>query len=201
MKHKGLYIATIVFFFLVNTTYYWEGKMGMLDMITFLLLIIYFLVLTLLLFGQAFFAIREQLKNRQRLFLIGLLTVVLCLSYFYPYGLINFDKFERDSLLIAQREGAANCMTTLKLRDDMIFIERNVCFGVTETTGTYSIKGDTIFFENVSLGRNESGFYEFAVIKKREIKSEQYLGDLIRYKNYSDTSGIALWIIKNELTK
>ncbi len=201
VKHKGLYIATIIFFLLVNTTYYWEGKMGMLAMVTFLLLILYFLVLTVLLLGQTFFAIREKSKNRQRLFLIGLMTVVLGLSFFYPGGLINFDKFERDSLLIAQREGAANCMTTLKLRDDNTFIERNVCFGVTETTGTYRIKGDTIFFETVSLGRHESGFYKFAVIKNRENKSEKYLGDLVRYKNYSDTTGIPLWIIKNELTK
>jgi hypothetical protein len=51
-------------------------------------------------------------------------------------------------------------MTTLKLRDDKTFIERNVCFGVTETTGTYNIKGDTIFFEKVTFGRHESDFYK-----------------------------------------
>jgi len=175
--------------------------MGIFAMVTFLLLILYFLVLTVLLFSQTFFAIREKLKNRQRLFLIGLITVILGLSFFYPGGIINFDKFERDSLLIAQREGAANCMTTLKLRDDKTFTERNVCFGVTETTGTYNIKGDTIFFEEVSLGRHESDYYKFAVIKNRENKSEKYFGDIVRYKDYSDTTGIALWIVKNELTK
>lgn len=201
MKHKGLSIATIIFFLLVNTTYYWEGKMGMFAMVTLLFLILYFLVLIVLLLGQTFFAIREKLKNGQRLFLIGLMTVVLGLSFFYPGGLINFDKFERDSLLIAQREGAANCMTTLKLRDDKTFIERNVCFGVTETTGSYNIKDDTIFFEKVSLGRHKSEYYKFAVIKNRETKTEKYLGDLVRYKDYSDTTGIALWIIKNELTQ
>lgn len=170
-------------------------------MLTFLLLILYFLVLTGFLIGQSFFAIRERLKNRNRLFLIGSMTIVLGLSFLYPGGLINFSRFERDSVFIAQREGAANCMTTLKLRDDKTFIERNVCFGVTETTGTYNIKGDTIFFDKVSLGRHESDFYKFAVIKNRETKSEKYLGDLVRYKDYSDTTGIALWIIKNELTK
>jgi len=175
--------------------------MGMFAMITFLLLILYFLVLTILLLGQTFFAVREKLKNRKRLFLIGVMTSVLGLSFFYPGGLVNFDKLESDSVFIAQREGAANCMTTLKLRDDQTFIERNVCFEVTETTGTYNIKGDTIYFEKVSLGRHESEFYKFAVIKKRETKSEKYLGALVRYKDYSDTTGIALWIIKNELTK
>jgi len=148
-----------------------------------------------------FFAIQEKLKNRTRLFLIGIMTAVLGLSFFYPGGLINFDKLENDSVFIAQREGSANGMTTLKLRDDKTFIERNVCFGVSETTGTYNIKGDTIFFNKVSLGRHESEFYKFAVIKKRETKNEKYLGDLVRYKNHSDTTGHALWIIKNELTK
>lgn len=170
-------------------------------MLTFLFLILFFLVLTSFLIGQAFSAIREKLKNRQRLLLIGIMTVILGLSFLYPGGLINFSRLERDSVLIAQREGAANCMTTLKLRDDKSFIERNICFGVTETTGTYNIKGDTIFFEKVSLGRHESDFYKFAVIKNRETKSETYLGDLVRYKDYSDTTGIALWIIKNVLTK
>jgi len=201
MKHKGLYIATIIFFLLVNTTYYWEGRMGMFAMVTFLLLILYFLVLTGFLLGQTFFAIREKFINRQRLFLIGIMTVLLGLSFLYPGGLLNFSRFERESIFIAQREGVANCMTTLKLRDDMTFIERNVCFGVIETTGIYNIKGDTIFFEKVSLGRHESDFYKFAVIKNRETKSEKYLGDLVRYKDYSDTTGIGLWIIKNELTK
>lgn len=170
-------------------------------MLTFLLLILYFLVLTGFLVGQAFSAIREKLKNRQRLLLIGIMTVVLGLSFLYPGGLINFSRLESDSVFIAQREGAANCMTTLKLREDKTFIERNVCFGVTETTGIYNIKGDTIFFEKVSLGRHESDFYKFAVIKNRETKSEKNMGDLVRYKNYSDTTGIELWIIKNELNK
>ncbi len=170
-------------------------------MLTFSLLILYFLVLTVILLGQAFFAVREKLRNKNRLILIGLMTVVLALSFLYPSGLINFDKLERDSIFIAQREGAANCMTTLKLRDDKTFIERNVCFGVTETTGTYNVKDDTIFFHNVSLGRHESDLYKFAIIKSRETKSEKYLGDLVRYKDHSDTTGIALWIIKNELNK
>lgn len=129
------------------------------------------------------------------------MTGVLGLTFLYPGGLINFSRLERDSVFIAQREGAANCMTTLKLRDDKTFIERNVCLGVTETTGTYNIKGDTIFFEKVSLGRYKNEYYRFAVIKNRETKSEKYLGDLVRYKDISDTTGIVLWIIKNELTK
>ena len=92
-------------------------------------------------------------------------------------------------------------MSTLKLRGDKSFIERSVCFGVTETKGTYNLKGDTIFFENISLGSRESDFYKFAVIELRESKNENYLGDLVIYKDNSDTTRIALSIIKNDLTK
>lgn len=175
--------------------------MGMFAILPFLLLILCFLVLTSFLIGQSFYAIKERLKNRSRLFLIGSMTIVLGLSFLYPGGLINFSRLESDSIFIAQREGAANCMTTLKLRNDKTFIERNVCFGVSETTGTYNIKDDTIFFEKVSLGRHENDFYKFAVIKNRKTKSEKYLGDLVLYKDYSDTTGIALLMIKDELTK
>lgn len=184
----------------MNTTYFWEGKIGMFAMLTFLLLILYFLVLTGFLIRQIFLARNEGYKNRKRLFLIGFMTIVLSAFFFYPGGLINFENFESNSILIAQDKGAANCMTTLKLREDMTFIQRNVCFGVTEITGTYNIKGDTIFFDKISLGRHESEFYKFAVIKNRETKSENYFGALVRFKDYVDTIGSALYITKNELS-
>ena len=96
------------------------------------------------------------------------MTFVLTTSFIFPHGLINYGIFESESLLIAQREGAANCMTTLKLKVNNTFVETNVCFGVTETTGKYRLSGDTIYFENVSLGRNKKEFYEFAVIVNKE---------------------------------
>lgn len=126
------------------------------------------------------------------------MTFVLTTSFLFPNGLINYGIFETESVLIAQREGAANYMTTLKLKENNTFIERNVCFGVTETTGIYKLSGDTIYFENVSLGRHENEFYEFAVIVDKE-QEGKYLGDLVRYKNDADTTGTPLWITKNEI--
>lgn len=197
MKQKGLYIASLIFFLLVNTTYFWESKMGIFAMLTFLLLVIYFLVLSALLFGQLFFTIREKFKNRKRLYVIAFMTFVLGSTLLFPRGLIDFIRFESNSVLIAQREGAANCMTTIELKENKTFTEKNICFGVTETTGTYRLKSDTIFFENVALGRQESDFYKFAVIKKIGKKSSE----LVRYESYSDTIGIPLFIVKNELNK
>lgn len=201
MKQKGLVYATIVFFLLLNTTYYWEGKMGLFAMVTFLLLILYFLILMVLFLEQVYFAAKEKFKNIQRLFLIGIMVIVLSLSFLYPNGIIDFSKFENESIFIAQREGAANCMTTLRLRDDNTFHEWNVCFGVTETKGTYHVKGDTIYFERVSHSRQDSKFYKFAIIKYPETNSEKNLGILVRFKDNSDASGTPLWIIKNELIK
>ena len=199
MKHKELYIAIIIFFLLVNTSYYWEGLVEMYANVTVSLLLFYFVILTAILFKHSFIAINEKLSNRPRLILIAVMTVVLGLSYFYPNGLINFNYFQDKPIFIAQREGAANCMTTFTLQADKTFIERTVCFGVETTTGTYSIKGDTIFFENVSTGRQKDVYFKFGVIKLAQDHNEYKLGDIVRFESYPDTTGNPLWIIKNEL--
>jgi len=201
MKHKRLLIATILFFILINTTYFWEGKLGMVAMLTSLLLIISFLVLTFLLFRQIYISIKEKFIDKQRLIVIAILTLTLVIPVFFPAGLINFEKFESESILIAQREGAANCLTTLKLKKNKKFNERTVCFGITEITGTYKLIGDTIFFDYDSPSRQQNKYYKFAIIKNVDSNNKKYKGDLVRFEDNSDTTGIALWIIKNELKK
>jgi len=201
MKHKRLLIATILFFILINTTYFWEGKLGMVAMLTSLLLIISFLVLTFLLFRQIYISIKEKFIDKQRLIVIAILTLTLVIPVFFPAGLINFEKFESESILIAQREGAANYLTTLKLKKNKKFNERTVCFGITEITGTYKLIGDTIFFDYDSPSRQQNKYYKFAIIKNVDSNNKKYKGDLVRFEDNSDTTGIALWIIKNELKK
>ena len=201
MKNKGLLITTIIFFLTVNTTYYWEGKLGLFAFPAFLVLVAIYFGLAIALIRQLYLAVREKLVDKSRLLLIGLLTIVLALTFIKPFGLINFDKLEGDNILIAEREGAANCMTTLKLKDDFTFRERNVCFGVTEIKGNYHLQNDTIYFDNVSVGRHENEFYKFAVVKPSEFDNSKILGDLIRYKDLTDTIGHKLWITKNELNK
>ena len=200
-RYKSLIIASAIFFILVNTTYYWEGKMGMAAMITFLLMVLYFVVLVVLLLRQTYLAISEKLQNRQRLLLIGLMTSVLVLSVFFPHGIVDFEKIESEIVFIAEREGVANCMTTLKLRKDKTFKNRNVCFGIAETTGTYEIKGDTVFFKSNSWGSGGKDFYEFAVLERNKSANEKYLGRLVQFKSKSDTTGLSLGIIKNDLAK
>jgi len=126
------------------------------------------------------------------------LAIFLSLIYIFPDGLISFDRWRGNALLVAQREGVANCMSTIVLKEDNKFIERDVCFSLTEISGDYKFKNDTIYFENVRTGRNEDGFYQFAVIKPSMLKTKNSF-DLIRYKDKNDTVGNTLWIIKNEL--
>lgn len=201
MKQKRLFITTILFFLIVNTNYYWEGKLGFFAFPVDLLLVIVYFVLGFLLLRQLFFAFREKFIDSQRLVIIGILVVVLTMTFLKPNGLINFDKLQGKDLLVAEREGAANCMTTLKLKENNTFIERSVCFGVMEIKGNYELKGDTIFFKDTGFVRHENGYYKFAVIRKSDTEKTKYLGDIVMYKSYSDTTGRDLWITENKLTK
>ncbi|MBP6023036.1 hypothetical protein [Ferruginibacter sp.] len=201
MKNKGLIISTIIFFLLVNTTYYWESKLGLVAFPAFLFLVIVFFVLLILLLRQIILAIKEKFSERQRLLIIAILTTVLALAFFKPAGLIDFEKFEGKDILVARREGAANCMTTFKLKENSKFTEKSVCFGMTEIKGDYKLKKDTIFFENVELARGEDEFYKFAVIRPSKFNKDNNHFDLVRYKDLNDTTGHELWITKNDLYK
>jgi hypothetical protein len=201
LKNKGLIITTIIFFLLVNTTYYWQSKLGLLAFPAFLFLVVVFFVLLILLLLQLFLAIKEKFSDRQRLLIIAMLTIVLVLAFFNPAGIIDFERFEGSDILIAQREGAANCMTTFKLKENNKFTEKSVCFGMTEIKGDYKLKNDTIFFENVELGRDENEFYKFAVIRPSKFYKDNNHFDLVRFKDLNDTIGRELWITKNDLYK
>ena len=112
----------------VNTTYYWEGKLGLFAFPAFLILAVIYLGLGVVLIRQIYFLVKEKFTDKTRLINIGLLAIVLTLTFLRPFGLIDFDKLEGDNILIAEREGAANCMTTLKLKDNFTFSERSVCW-------------------------------------------------------------------------
>jgi len=201
MKKYGLLIATIIFFLIVNTSYYWEGKLGLFAFPSFILLILIYIGLGISLFRQLYLIIKEKFDNKLRLITIGLLVFVLIITFLRPNGLINFDKLEGGDILVAEREGAANCMTTLKLKDDYTFKERNVCFGVTETKGDYYIKNDTIYFDNINIGRHIDEYYSFGVVKPSKFSKDGKHFDFVRYKSLTDTLGHELWITKNEMNK
>lgn len=199
MKNKVVLITTLIFFIIVNTSYFWMKEIGVLAMVAFIFLALAFIVLGIVLLFQLYYAAIENFKDKGRNITIGLLTAVLLLTYFKPEGIIEFEKLlEGKDLLIAQREGAANCTNTMKLTDNGKFIEKSVCFGIAENKGDYQIKNDTIFFKNVSIGTDQKYYYQFAVIKPSDCDN---CFELALYDSMKDTIPYMLPIIKNDLKK
>ena len=201
MKKYGLIIVTMVFFLIVNTSYFWEGSLGFVAFPFFFLLILIYLALGILLIKHLFLAFKEKFNNKLRLLSSVFLLFVLTTTFLKPNGLIDFSKLEAYDVLVAEREGAANCLTTLKLKDDFFFFLRVVCFGVTETTGKYHIKNDTVYFDNVNKGRHYGEYYSFGIIRPSKFSKDGKRFDFVRYKSLSDTVGYEIWIVKNEMNK
>mgnify|MGYP000639798054 CR=1 FL=1 len=194
-KYNTILIATFLFFLLINTAQLWEGKIGFFAIPTILLMAIYFFILIIVFIFQLYKGLKEKFQLKKRLRLLGFLFFTLSTTLIFPSGLINYERFESKSILIAQREGAANCMTTLKLRENNTFTEKVYCFGITEINGEYTRSGDTVFFKTTSPKRQGDEFYEYAIIKNEN----NNLFNFGCYMNSTDSIGNWLTIIKNEL--
>ena len=142
--------------------------------------------------------VEEKFGNTARIITLVIVATVVGQAIYGPFDIINFRQFESKDLLIAEREGAVNCMITFKLKEDKTFRERSVCFGVTKKEGQYSIHNDTIVFSNIESSRDKD-FYKFAVIKPSDSLSVGDIGDLVLYRNLQDSTPYRLWITKNEL--
>ena len=195
LKNKKLITITIIFFLIVNTSYYWKSNLGFITFPISLILFLVYVGLCIATVRYIYFAFKERFKNKDRMFSISLLLIVLTLIFIKPFGIINFEKFESTNVLIAEREGVAGCSMTLKLKENKKFIAKSVCFGMSETIGQYEIKNDTIYFYDVELGRNENEFYKFAVLKPSKINHFS----LLCLKSKNDTIGHGLKITLNEL--
>lgn len=198
MKYKGFIIATTIFFLIINTSYFWEGKLGGWAFPVFTVLFIFYVILAAMLLRQLIVSFKEKFTDRQRVTVSVSLLLILLLVCFKPSGIIDFDKLAGKDVLIAEREGAANCKTLLKLKDNYTFIEKSVCFSVTEVKGSYEIRGDTVFFKNVSLDRYTDSFYQYAIVRPTgyEVKA---IGSLMLYRDKADKKGQELWIVRNDL--
>lgn len=198
MKNSGLIVATLIFFFIVNTIYFWETRIGALAFPAFLFLVFIYLILILVLVRQLILLFTEKPASKLRIFQVVLLIIVLLLTGYKPSGLIDFEKIDTADLLVARKKGTANCNTTLRLKPDSGFTIRDICFGVTETRGNYHIVNDTIYF---TYGQNikwKDLKYRFAVIAEAEHYTAYPLV-LKLYKDNQDTTGYYYFITKNNL--
>jgi len=142
--------------------------------------------------------LRKKIKDKNQFFLIGATMILLFSIYLKPSGLINFEKYEGKDLLIAYRKGGGNCNTYFRLKENNRFTERSRCFAVTSIKGTYKIKGDTIFFDNIEQWFEED-YYKYAIIDRSDPSQN---GLLFRYHNEDEPiKKYDLWITKDNLPK
>lgn len=144
MRSKSAIIA-IFLLIAINTSFLWErlpsGWDFLLTMILgFIGLILIFVFLLKL--GGLFI---DKFNNRNNNISVIIIGLVLTLCFLFPLGIIRNTDFDPDYYLVANREGAANCQTTIILGIDKTFIERSVCFGVDRELGTYEVRNDTVF--------------------------------------------------------
>lgn len=197
MKHKTIVFSLILFFLLVNTKGYWEGYLGLWAFPIFIALIVYYLVLIILTIKHIVISIKEKYSDKKRILIVASAIFLLFLTYFKPSGIIDYDALSGENLLVADREGAASCVSVLKFKQNNKFADKSICLSVDEIKGTYYKKGDTLFFKDVDLRKGEKKYDEFAVIKLFKVPNGIYLGKLISYKNKKDTLGYAYNITQN----
>ncbi len=199
MKNNKLLIAALVFFVLINTTYFWYGNLGIWAMPIFLVLVAFYLALAGGFLWVLYQAAQSRFQCKKQLAVLGFTAAVLVATFLFPRGIIGFGQMEGKTLLTANAEGAANCLTTFKLLEGQRFMESSVCFGTSEVWGRYTQKGDTLFFHDVKLSRSNEPYYQFAVIKLGVDKGVVISNILYRYKDANDTMPRMLWIRENNL--
>jgi hypothetical protein len=194
MKRQLLLISAATFFIIVNTSYFWDGPWSF--FLYFILFIVY-IALGIILLVQLGFAIKEKFRKRQRLTTISVTAVLLAVVAYKPGGIIDFERLEGKDVFIANREGVANCMTWIKLKENGKFFEKSICFGVDKTNGRYYVHNDTIDFVNSNPHVAASSF-KYGVIRKHF--NSNYVGEtLVLYKSADDTIGFAMNVVLNEI--
>jgi hypothetical protein len=192
-----LAIAALSLLVVANTGYYWTPMVGSLLLPLTLLLGLVFIALAVVLVYHGYIAYKENFTNRGRIISVTLLAIVLVSILIKPAGYIDFEQWEGKDLLVAEREGVANCYTILRLKEHGRFKERSACFGVEEIKGNYVLSNDTVYFKNVTSLGDDEGYYQFAVIKALEKNGQPF--DLIYYKVGDSTMSSGMTITKNEL--
>lgn len=178
MKHRTLLIATLLFFLLINTSYFWEMLPGLWDIGIAALLLLYFIILGSALIVQIYYLIKERWENKARITSTGILFAVISSTILFPTGIINFEKLEGRNVMVAYLEGVANCTTTIKLKEKNRFVENAICFGVDKNSGIYEQKGDTIYLK---YNHSHDSTLIYGVIHLRASKNSSNLGEFTYY--------------------
>jgi len=199
IKNK-LLIISLVCFIGVNTSYFWDTLSGILFMVLSLVFFVTMPVLFILLCRQIYIVIRDKFADKQRVYSVISVAILLALMVYRPSGIIDFEKMEGKSVLSAWRGGTAGCRYYLKLTAGHKYYAKQVCFGIERFEGTYTVHNDTIRFKPSSLIRNNE-YYDFGIIKNDAGQTGKYgNANLLLYQTAKDTLPSSfMQISQNEL--
>lgn len=176
---KTSLIVTVVFFFVFHTQEYWSEYLSIYYLFVLVALFGAFLFVVGSFFSELYHSIREKFTKTQRTISLIITTIVIALTIYAPFGFVKYNWFMAEDILVANREGAANCMTNLYLKKDGTFLESSFCFGAEHRTGVFLKKNDTIWFAS------KHNFYEFGTIDTKQ--QDNGHGYLYLYKSKQDT--------------
>jgi hypothetical protein len=130
---------------------------------------------------------------------VSVIVILTFLSLAKPVGMIDWEKYEGEILLVAEREGTANCRTVLKLKDKNKFKYVNRCFGVDFHLGTYELINDSLFLDL----KRDVGYMDkssFATLHKLGRDTAKY-SRLILYQNFESERKLSYLIKEIKMDK
>jgi hypothetical protein len=160
-----------------NTSYYWTKWSSWFILIGFAL----FLALILMNVFSLIKLSKKSLKN-SKCFPPLIYTLTIILSIIYPSGVIDYEQFQSEIILSADREGVANCMTRLYFRKDNSIEEKQYCFGYYYKKGHYVRKQDIFFI----YGLNDTTIFDIAKLTYN-VDEIGHVNKKLEYYNYGDT--------------
>jgi hypothetical protein len=192
MTARTLTVVSISFLVLLQTSRLWPKVGGGFDFVMTLVMAAIYLMLLVALLVTVYKSARERFKSRSRNVALVVTSTVLVLTFMFPFGIVDLDKFEPPDLFVAQYEGVANCTITLKLKPEQRFAVVTICFGVSESRGTYTVSGDTLrlYFDDNTKA---------LAVLERGIASKESMGGVSYYLSQKQDRRLPMRVFKDEL--
>lgn len=161
---KKISILILMFIGIWFFQYFLSYIQGAIPLLSILLGLFLWLSLLLTAIGQMIILLLEQRKHYRRLFFITIIIFANSISFINPQGIVDWESYEGENLLVAKREGTVGCQEIIKLRRGNRFKYSNICFGTQFLQGNYQLKEDTLWLEpdgnSKLMNRNAYGVFE-----------------------------------------
>ena len=143
---KSIAWSSMLFFFLVQTSWFWMRGPALFSFLMMWILPLGFLGLSAVAAYQLFLWIRSRFTEVNQLRQVLLVVPVLALTALFPLGLIDFSRWESPDIMTFRFEGTMR-QNLLKIKANNRFVERESSFlTVREYPGRYTRSGDTLVF-------------------------------------------------------